>query len=163
MRIILSVLLLAHGVAHLPGFLVSWRLRAFPEMPFRTTIIGESIEVGESGIRMVGLAWLVLSIVFAVAAAGTLTRAPWWQSLAYVAIPLSAALCLVGWPDARLGLVANAVILLLIVVAVRGAPTGLVVVTDGSPAAAPCVQRSSRSAGKIRGVGLCEQGEVPNT
>ena len=67
-----------------------------------------------------GLAWLVVGVVFAVAAAGALMRATWWQSLAYVAIPMSAALCLVAWPDARLGLVANAVILLLIVIGVRG-------------------------------------------
>jgi hypothetical protein len=34
MRIVLAALLLAHGVAHLPGFLVSWQLRSFPEMPY---------------------------------------------------------------------------------------------------------------------------------
>jgi hypothetical protein len=36
MRIVLAVLLLAHSISHLPGFLVSWQLRSFPEMPYRT-------------------------------------------------------------------------------------------------------------------------------
>ena len=33
MRLILSFLLLAHGVAHLPGFLVAWNLASFPDLP----------------------------------------------------------------------------------------------------------------------------------
>jgi len=49
----------------------------------------------------------------------TLARAAWWLPFAYVLMALSALLCLAGWPDARLGLVANAVILLLIVAGVR--------------------------------------------
>jgi hypothetical protein len=47
MRIVLALLLLAHGVAHLPGFLVSWQLRSFPEMPYRTAFLGGSVDVGE--------------------------------------------------------------------------------------------------------------------
>jgi hypothetical protein len=47
MRIVLAVLMVAHGIAHLPGVLVSWQLRSFPEMPFRTTtILGSSLDVG---------------------------------------------------------------------------------------------------------------------
>lgn len=32
MRFALALLFLAHGVAHLPGFLVAWRLRVLPEL-----------------------------------------------------------------------------------------------------------------------------------
>jgi hypothetical protein len=119
MRMLLAVLLVAHGVAHLPGFLVSWQLRSFPEMPYRTTIFGGAVDVGDSGVKATGLRWLVLSVLFVLAGAGTLMHATWWQPFVYAAVGLSTALCLVGWRDARLGLVANAVILLLLVIGVR--------------------------------------------
>lgn len=119
MRYVIAVLMLAHAVAHLPGFLVSWQLRAFPEMPFRTTVLGGLLDVGDTGMRIVGLGWLTLSIGFAVIAIGAFSRAPWWSQAAYVAIGLSTMLCLAGWPDARLGLVANVVILVLIIVSDR--------------------------------------------
>jgi hypothetical protein len=32
-RTVLAALLVVHGVAHVPGFLVSWQLRSFPELP----------------------------------------------------------------------------------------------------------------------------------
>ena len=121
MRIILAVLLLAHGIAHLPGFLVSWRLRSFPEMPYRTTVLGGAVDIGDGGAKAIGVAWLVLSVLFVVAAAATLMRATWWQPFVYTALGLSTALCVLGWPDARLGLVANAVVLILVVSGVRAA------------------------------------------
>lgn len=119
MRYVIAVLMLAHAVAHLPGFLVSWRLRFFPEMPFRTTVFGGLLDIGETGTRIVGLGWLTLSIGFAVIAIGAFSRALWWAQAAYVAIVLSTMLCIAGWPDARLGLVANAVTLVLIIVSDR--------------------------------------------
>ena len=119
MRIVFAVLLVAHGVAHLPGFLVSWQLQSFPELPYRTTIVGGSIDVGSSGIRAIGLAWLASSVMFGIAAAAALMQAPWWQSLVLTAVGLSTTLCLAGWPDARLGLVANAVILVIVAIGIR--------------------------------------------
>ena len=119
MRIVLAALMVAHGIAHLPGLLVSWQLRSFPEMPFRTTILGSSLNVGEVGIKVIGLAWLASSVAFGILTVATLMRAAWWQPIAYVAIGVSMALCFLGWPDARLGLIANAVILVLIVIGGR--------------------------------------------
>jgi hypothetical protein len=119
MRHVIAVLMLAHAVAHLPGFLVSWQLRAFPEMPFRTTVLGGLLDVGGTGIKFVGVGWFALSLGFAVIAIGALSRAPWWPQAAYIAIGLSTLLCIAGWPDARLGLVANAVLFILIVVSGR--------------------------------------------
>jgi hypothetical protein len=120
MRIVLAILMAGHGIAHLPGFLVNWQLRSFAEMPYRTTIFGTSLDVGDAGIKVIGALWLAVGVGFIVLAGATLTRAVWWPPIAYVSIVLSTVLCMVGWPDARLGLVANAVILLLIVTGVRG-------------------------------------------
>jgi hypothetical protein len=114
MRIVVGLFLLGHAVAHLPGFLVNLRLRSFPELPFRTTVFSGSVDVGEAGIKVVGLAWLILAIALGVLAIAAFMRVPWWEPLAYVTIALSIVLCLLGWPDARVGVFANLVILMMI-------------------------------------------------
>jgi hypothetical protein len=119
MRIVIAMLMAGHGIAHVPGFIVNWQLRDFPEMPYRTTIVGGLLDVGEAGTRVIGALWLAAGVAFIVVAGAMFTRAGWWQPLAYALILLSTVLCLVGWPDARLGLVANAAILSSIVIGVR--------------------------------------------
>jgi hypothetical protein len=119
MRIVLALLMAAHGLAHLPGFLVSWRLQTLAELPYRTTIVGTSLDVGEAGIKAVGVVWLAVGVAFVVLAGATLARAAWWARVAYLLVGVSAVLCFAGWPDARLGLVANAIILLLVAISSR--------------------------------------------
>jgi hypothetical protein len=80
MRVILVLLLLAHGIAHLPGFLVNWQLRSFPELPFRTTLFAGTLDVGLIGIRAVGVGWLLVAIAFGFAALGVLLRSGWWAA-----------------------------------------------------------------------------------
>lgn len=117
MRILLGFLLLGHAVAHLPGFLVNLRWHSFPELPFRTTVLGGAVEVGQIGTTVVGLIWLALAIAFGALAGAVFLRAPLWPPFAHVAIGLSVVLCLLGWPEARLGLLANVVILIFIIFA----------------------------------------------
>jgi len=33
MRYVFAFLLLVHGIAHFPGFIVSWQLGLFPDLP----------------------------------------------------------------------------------------------------------------------------------
>ena len=54
MRFALAALLIAHGVAHLVGFLVPWKLLSTAEVPYRTTVLGGLIEVGDAGARALG-------------------------------------------------------------------------------------------------------------
>jgi hypothetical protein len=119
MRFVLLATLFAHAVAHLPGFLVNWQLRSFAELPYRTTILGGLVDVGAGGTRAVGLAWLALSLALSVVGIAVLMRPPWWLAFAYTTVAVSVALCVVGWPDTRFGLVANAFILALIYLSAR--------------------------------------------
>jgi hypothetical protein len=109
MRWILASMLLAHGVAHLPGFFVGWELASFPELPFRTTIFG-TIEIGLAGARLVGVAWLLTGIVFAAMAVTIALRVDFPSTLLPFALGVSAALCLSAWPKASYGFIANAAI-----------------------------------------------------
>lgn len=54
MRFAVSALLTVRGVAHLVGFVVPWKLMTTPEMPYRSTIPGGVMDVGDAGVR----AWM---------------------------------------------------------------------------------------------------------
>jgi hypothetical protein len=94
MRVALSILLLLHGIAHLPGFVVPWRLTALPELPYKTTVLGGALDIGGSGVRTLGLLWLGV-------------------------VASSTVLCILGWPDSRIGLAVNLVLLALLLANVR--------------------------------------------
>ena len=76
MRIVVAALLIIHGVAHLPGFVVPWRLVAPREMPYKTTLFAGLVNVGDAGIRVVGMLWLVAALALAMCGIGVLARGP---------------------------------------------------------------------------------------
>jgi hypothetical protein len=118
MRYLLAVLLLVHGVAHLPGFLVAFGLASFPELPYRTTVFG-TLDVGTAGARAAGLAWLALSISFVALAADVALRPDATPMVLPAVLGMSALLCAAEWPEARIGFVVNTVIAALLVVGER--------------------------------------------
>ena len=113
---ILIGLLIVHGIAHLPGFAVPWRLMVSPELPYRTTILAGRFEVGDIGVRAVGLAWAVVAVAFLALAWAIGAGAPWARVAIATAVVASLTLCAAGWPDARIGVVANLLILGLLAV-----------------------------------------------
>jgi hypothetical protein len=119
MRYALALLLLGHGIAHLPGFLVGWQLAAYPELPFRTTVLAHSVDVGVAGARLVGTGWMIASLMFVVVAAAVALRPTGWSQLLPVALTLSTVLCVLGWPEARIGLAINALLAIGLTVAMR--------------------------------------------
>jgi hypothetical protein len=110
MRYVLAFLFLGHGIAHLPGFIVSWQLASFPELPYRTTIFGTSLDVGADGIRLIGLCWLGIAAALIASASALALDVRIWPWAVPTVLALSLLLCLAGWPEARLGLVANLVL-----------------------------------------------------
>jgi hypothetical protein len=116
MRIVLACLLLGHGIAHLPGFLVGWQLASFPELPFRTTVIANMVDVGLPGARIVGAAWMIVSLMFVVLAVTVALRPAGWPQAVPAALALSTVLCVLGWPEARIGLAMNGLIALSVAI-----------------------------------------------
>jgi hypothetical protein len=119
MAFLLALLMAAHGFAHLVGFVVAWQIRSFPETPFRTTILNGSVDVGFWGARVVGLFWLLAAVVFVFAASGVVLRQTWWPVVTTVIITASLMLCVVGWPEARIGVYVNLVIAALLLAGYR--------------------------------------------
>lgn len=55
MRFFVALILFGHGFAHLVGFVVPWRMTTLPQMPYKTTVLADAIDVGNAGIRVVAL------------------------------------------------------------------------------------------------------------
>lgn len=115
MRMILAALFIGHGVAHVVGFAVPWKLVTSSEVPYRTTVAGGLVDIGAAGVRLVGLLWLVVAVALVSIAAGVLQHTSWWYRESLAVLMVSSVLCLLGWPDSRPGLVANALILAVLV------------------------------------------------
>jgi hypothetical protein len=71
---ILTLLLLLHGVVHLLGFVVPWQLAEPEGFPYKTTLLSGRLDVGPVGIRVVGVIWLLVALALVVAAIGTWTQ-----------------------------------------------------------------------------------------
>jgi hypothetical protein len=112
-------LVAAHGIAHLPGFLVPWRLLSSPDLPFKTTLLWGRVEVGEAGIRVIGIVWLLTGLALVATAVGLARQAPWATSVLLPAIIASGLLCFIELPYARIGLLLNIGVFLVLGFATR--------------------------------------------
>lgn len=118
-RILLVLVLAGHALAHLPGFLVSWGLATYPELPYRTTVLAGRVEVGTTGIRSLGVVWLLLALGFAGLAAAAFFRAEWAVPGIAAAVVVSLLMSILGWPEARVGVPANLLVAGLLFWAIR--------------------------------------------
>jgi hypothetical protein len=119
MRFVLAFFLLAHGVAHLVGFVSSWKLATLAELPYKTTVFSGRVDVGDGGIRVMGVLWLLAALAFLVAAIAVATEAGWAGRFTVAAGIASLMLCLVGWPDTRVGVAVNVGLVLLLAIGAR--------------------------------------------
>jgi hypothetical protein len=119
MRFVLAFLLAAHGVAHLVGFISSWQLATLAELPYKTSVFSGRLDVGDAGIRMVGVLWLLAALAFLVAAFAVAADTGWAIRFTRAVAIASLMLCVVGWPDARIGVVVNAGLVVLLAMGPR--------------------------------------------
>ena len=116
MRFVLVVILVAHGIAHLVGFISSWELATLAELPYKTTVFSGRLDVGDAGIRVIGVLWLLAALAFLVAAIAVATGMSWAGRFMLATVIESALLCVAGWPDARLGLALNVGLVLVLTI-----------------------------------------------
>ncbi|MDX1578278.1 MAG: hypothetical protein R3266_07325, partial [Gemmatimonadota bacterium] len=60
---------------------------------------------------LVGVLWLIAATAFVAAAVGLLSAGPWWLGLASFAAVLSLFLTVLEWPETRMGLQLDVVLL----------------------------------------------------
>jgi hypothetical protein len=117
-----AAFLVAHGVAHLVGFVGSWQLGQLRDAPYTTAILNGAIDVGDAGMRVMGVLWLAAAAAVIGAAVAT-----WRGELRMVAVLTigSLVVCVLGLPNAIAGVAIDAVILAALVAITLLRPTAL--------------------------------------
>ena len=110
MRLMIAALMALHGIAHFVGFAGAWRL-APGDFPYRTTVLNGRVDLGNVGIRVMGMLWAALAIAFVTVAIGAVGGATWWPLAALGVATASLLLSAVHFPEARLGVVINLLII----------------------------------------------------
>lgn len=111
MTTLLVILLLIHGIAHLVGFVVPWKLTDLPDAPYKTTLVNGKWDVGDSGIRFFGILWLLAGVGFVICAILVWIHFPRWILLTGVMSVFSLALSVLSLPEARIGIPVNMILI----------------------------------------------------
>ena len=93
MRFIIAVILFVHGFAHTVGFVVPWKIASLDEAPYKTTLFHDRIDVGHTGIRVIGVLWLLTALAFFVSGALVVGRMQTWRTATLAVSALSTVLC----------------------------------------------------------------------
>ena len=112
-RIAASVLAL-HGAIHLIGFVTPWRIATLEGFAYRTTVFNGALDVRDAGARVIGLAWLGLTVGFLTAGYGVWRGTRWAVGLTGVLAVVSLVVCLLGLPETFAGVAIDVVILAVV-------------------------------------------------
>jgi hypothetical protein len=104
LKIIFCIIIIAHGLIHLMGFVKAFKLAPMDQL---TQPIS----------KPVGLLWLLAALLFLAAVYLFLRRPELWPIIAAPAIIISQTLIIFSWRDAKFGTIANLIILLPAIVA----------------------------------------------
>ena len=109
-----AFVLIAHGLIHLLGTTVYLRLGEVAGFAYKTTLLGNSWDVGPVGMGIFGAMWAVAAVGFIVSAIGMLTGSSWWQPVLIGVTVFSLLLTGLDWNLAFAGVALNLVILALV-------------------------------------------------
>lgn len=109
-RIAGGVVLVLHGLIHIVGFLLLWRIAELGDFTYDMA----TPEAGTWPGRVVGVAWLVAAALFVVAGLLLVAGRATWRAPALAGVIVSTPALLVDAGDAPAGLVVNAVVLLVL-------------------------------------------------
>jgi len=106
-----AAFLVLHGLIHLMGTTAYLKLGKIEALPYKTTLLGGSWNVGDGGIRAFGILWVIPAVGFFLAGVAMFAGWPWWPTLVGVMGVLSLVLTLFDWTVAYAGAVINLIIL----------------------------------------------------
>ncbi len=104
MKIVVSILVMVHGIIHFMGFAKAFAL-------------GNIAEFGKELSKPIGLIWLLTGLLFMVSSIMMLLKKGGWPVLAILAVIISEILILNVWSDAKYGTFANIIILMAAIIA----------------------------------------------
>lgn len=106
-----------HGLVHLIGVVVYWQLAEVEEFPpYKTTLFNGRWEIGDIGMRIYGLLWLIATLGFVVAAVGMVIQQDWWIPMLFGTSIFSLVVNALDWEWAKYGVILDILILAVMVV-----------------------------------------------
>ncbi|MFZ0548777.1 MAG: DUF6544 family protein [Candidatus Promineifilaceae bacterium] len=108
---ILVGIVMIHGLIHLLGFMAYWPLIEIAELSYKTTLLGGRWDIGQVGMRLFSVLWLVAGIGLVGALIGIIFGRDWWLPVMGAAVLLSLVICLLDWDNAWRGAVLDLVAL----------------------------------------------------
>ncbi|MGM0588079.1 MAG: hypothetical protein ACQETE_06690 [Bacteroidota bacterium] len=110
-KLVVSFIILLHGLIHLLGFVKAFNLAPVDQLT-------------QSISKPVGLLWLVSSVLFLLVLMLYWTQHEWWWMAGALAVTLSQILIILSWSDAKFGTLANIIILVPIIMAIADRLSG---------------------------------------
>jgi hypothetical protein len=114
MNIAIGIYMFVHGLAHIVGFLVSWKLVNDKDSPYKTTILFDKIDLGDKGIRAMGIIWLLTGLAFFILTFGVIVKSDWWKTDTFYVTFFSLLMSILALPDTKYGVMANVLLLLFL-------------------------------------------------
>jgi hypothetical protein len=118
-NVIAAIYLIVHGVIHLIGFVVFCQIAEIEDISYTTTVLAGKLDIGDVGTRVLGVVWLVIAVALVIAGVTIFFSPAWWWSFTLAVTVASLIVTLLGWPDAKVGLLANIIILLFLFIGPR--------------------------------------------
>jgi hypothetical protein len=109
-----SLILAFHGLIHLMGATAYLKLGVLQGLPYKTTVLGGRVDLGELGIAVFGALWAVAALGFVSSVAGLFTNQTWWRLVLLATTLLSLVLTALDSSAAFIGVMVNLVILVVL-------------------------------------------------
>lgn len=100
-----------HGLIHLLGFVAYWPLGEIAELPYKTTLLGGRLEMGQTGMRLFSVLWLLAAVGLVGSAVSLVAKQSWWLPLMFTAVLLSLVITMLDWSNAFRGALLSLVML----------------------------------------------------
>ncbi len=114
-RLVFAIPLIAHGLAHLPGFVATWT-RGDAGFAQRPWVFSSGVALRSTLGRLFGLLWLAAALALVGSGLAMLLAQTWWPFLAILAAVLSLSAIVPWWnsvpPGAKVGTVFDILILM---------------------------------------------------
>jgi hypothetical protein len=117
--VVAAIVLFMHGLIHLMGTVSYLQLGIVQGLPYKTTLLGNRWNIGDTGIHAFGALWLIPALGFVIAAIALLAGWIWWRPVLLGVTLVSLVLTLLDSSVAFTGIIVNIAILVLLYFAPR--------------------------------------------
>ena len=112
------LIFIAHGIAHLVGFFIYWKIMSGTEdVPYKTKIFFSQIEIGTLGISILGFLYFLIALIFIIIGVSLIiNKLRFNDNIVFILLIISSVITLIDLMPTIIGLVVNILFLALFLV-----------------------------------------------